>query len=101
MTPCEKLGYKVGMQFELTDNCSVSPKGSIVILSHDDGTESPWFKSEDHMPWPVNLEIVKRVFESPVAHVAFIDNQIAQLEQQLNDLNQQRREIINRNNLNK
>lgn len=49
MTPCEKLGYKVGDRFEVIDpervtgNCSV---GDIIILHRDDGTTSPFFRKE-------------------------------------------------------
>ena len=49
MTPCEKLGYKVGDRFEVVDpeqvtgNCSV---GDIIILHRDDGTTSPFFRKE-------------------------------------------------------
>ena len=49
MTPCEKLGYKVGDRFEVIDpeqvtgNCSV---GDIIILHRDDGSTSPFFRKE-------------------------------------------------------
>ena len=51
MTPCEKLGYKVGDRFEVIDpeqvtgNCSV---GDIIILHRDDGSTSPFFRKEGH-----------------------------------------------------
>lgn len=97
MTPCEKLGYKVGMQFEMVcANHGHYRKGSVIELIVDDSSEAPLFKG-DAGEWFVNLERVKLIGSA----LEFIDNQIAQLEQQLNDLNQQRREIINRNDLNK
>lgn len=44
MTPCEKLGYKVGDRFIVlsTDLC-----GEHVCLEHDDGTELPMFITEE------------------------------------------------------
>ena len=49
MTPCEKLGYKVGDRFEVinpecvTGNCSA---GDIIILHRDDGSSMPLFRKE-------------------------------------------------------
>ena len=43
MTPCEKLGYKVGDKFIVTENY-VFAYGSIIELEHDDGSEGPLFK---------------------------------------------------------
>ncbi|MGL5147600.1 MAG: hypothetical protein ACRC7Q_08915 [Plesiomonas shigelloides] len=40
-------------------------------------------------------------YASPEIQVKHIDTRIAQLEQELNTLHEHRREIINRNNLNK
>lgn len=47
MTPCEKLGYKVGDRFiALDDNKSVGrSKGDILELVKDDGTDCPVFKN--------------------------------------------------------
>ena len=42
MTPCEKLGYKVGDKFTVIKD-SYFEKGTIVALSEDDGSEVPWF----------------------------------------------------------
>lgn len=42
MTPCEKLGYKVGDKFTVIKD-SYFEKGTIVVLSEDDGSEVPWF----------------------------------------------------------
>ena len=42
MTPCEKLGYKVGDKFTVIKD-SLLEKGTIVVLSEDDGSEVPWF----------------------------------------------------------
>lgn len=43
MTPCEKLGYKVGDRFEAGEY-SLFSDGSIVELFRDDGTESPLWR---------------------------------------------------------
>lgn len=47
MTPCEKLGYKVGDRFvALESNKFVGrSKGDILELVKDDGTDYPWFKN--------------------------------------------------------
>lgn len=42
MTPCERLGYKVGDKFTVIKD-SYFEKGTIVALSEDDGSEVPWF----------------------------------------------------------
>lgn len=42
MTPCERLGYKVGDKFTVIKD-SYFEKGAIVALSEDDGSEVPWF----------------------------------------------------------
>lgn len=42
MTPCEKLGYKVGDKFTVIKD-SYFEKGTIVALSEDDWSEAPWF----------------------------------------------------------
>lgn len=48
MTPCEKLGYKVGDRFEVIDedNYWDWTVGTIVILIKDDKTDSPKFQKE-------------------------------------------------------
>lgn len=47
MTPCEKLGYKVGDRFEcVKGNTSVGRHvGDILILKHDDGSGYPFFEN--------------------------------------------------------
>lgn len=49
MTPCEKLGYKVGDRFEVidSDNFLKWPVGTIVVLHRDDRTYAPRFRKED------------------------------------------------------
>lgn len=47
MTPCEKLGYKVGDRFIALDNNKWvgRSKGDILELVKDDGTNCLWFKN--------------------------------------------------------
>jgi len=42
MTPAEKLGYKVGMRFKVTNKVTFS-LNSIIELSRDDGSDAPLF----------------------------------------------------------
>jgi hypothetical protein len=44
MTPCEKLGYKVGDTFELTTDIVGFQKGSVATLREDFGTDHPMFE---------------------------------------------------------
>lgn len=46
MTPCEKLGYKVGDRFEVVDIDGMDgfTKGSIIDLYRDDNSDEPLFK---------------------------------------------------------
>lgn len=62
MTPCEKLGYKVGDKFEIIAEHFAFKKGDVVILVHDDRSECPRFKSEgggDY--WFVLIEKLKPI----------------------------------------
>lgn len=43
MTPCERLGYKVGDAFVMPYNLQGVKKGDIVYLQGDDGTILPYF----------------------------------------------------------
>ena len=45
MTPCEKLGYKVGDEFEVISHHAFK-KGQVVTLHEDDGTECPLFAGD-------------------------------------------------------
>lgn len=44
MTPCEKLGYKVGDLFEVVLYSDWFPKGSVVKLILDDHSNQPLFE---------------------------------------------------------
>ena len=44
MTPCEKLGYKVGDKFIVVDKSGeMFPPNTIVTLNYDDGSAAPLF----------------------------------------------------------
>jgi len=45
MTPCEKLGYKVGDEFEVISHYAFK-NGQVVTLHEDDGTECPLFAGD-------------------------------------------------------
>ena len=45
MTPCERLGYKVGDEFEVISHHAFK-KGQVVTLHEDDGTECPLFAGD-------------------------------------------------------
>jgi len=45
MTPCEKLGYKVGDEFEVISHHAFK-NGQVVTLHEDDGTECPLFAGD-------------------------------------------------------
>lgn len=45
MTPCEKLGYKVGDKFEVIGHYAFK-KGQVVTLHEDDGTKCPLFAGD-------------------------------------------------------
>ena len=48
MTPCEKLGYKVGDRFEVCGRSGHGFElGEIAVLIRDDGTNLPRFSSEN------------------------------------------------------
>lgn len=43
MTPCEKLGYKVGDKFEVVGDHHAFEKGTVITLKRDDRTSNPLF----------------------------------------------------------
>lgn len=45
MTPCERLGYKVGDEFEVISHHAFK-RGQVVTLHEDDGTECPLFAGD-------------------------------------------------------
>lgn len=46
MTPCEKLGYKVGDKFEVIEDSAYFKKGEIVSLRAADNSSCPFFTNE-------------------------------------------------------
>ena len=47
MTPCQKLGYKVGDNFIVQEDCSGFVKGQIIKLYEDDDSECPLFQGSN------------------------------------------------------
>lgn len=62
MTPCEKLGYKVGGNFEVIGDHADLKRGSVVYLAKDDGSDCPRFEMEGVYDfWFVFLEKLKPI----------------------------------------
>ncbi|MGL4544841.1 MAG: hypothetical protein ACRCUU_04675 [Plesiomonas sp.] len=95
MTPCEEKGYAVGDMFLMVLD------DEILELVEDDDDNVPLFRNNHtgrhryvHMDHVTPVKLV-------VSDMHTINTQIARLEQELKVLHEQRREIINRNDLNK
>lgn len=78
MTPCEKLGYKVGDEFEVVGKSYKFDAGDVVYLQDDDGTGSPYFTNEivkDEHPAGVAcfLSSIKKVAKLKPAKQALAD----------------------------
>lgn len=78
MTPCEKLGYKVGDEFTVIEDSYKFVAGSIISLQKDDGTASPYFTNEgvkDEYPSGVAcfLSSIKKVAKLKPAKQALAD----------------------------
>lgn len=61
MTPCEKLGYKIGDRFvsQKTNRMTGLQEGAYLILKEDDGSYIPWFLCELTKELiPVSLDFV-------------------------------------------
>lgn len=74
MTPCEKLGYKVGDKFGVIGNHYNLKKGTEVYLAEDDGSEYPKFRAEgvdDY--WFVFLKKLKPIKEFNTLNLLNID----------------------------
>lgn len=82
MTPCEKLGYKVGDKFEVVGEHYAFPRGGIVTLTLDDGSEYPIFEGErtdDDTSGCCSLNKVKPVSKRAVKPISKSKRQLAQL----------------------
>lgn len=69
MTPCEKLGYKVGDRFVSLDNNKDSDRdvGDFLIMKKDDGDGCPWFLNERTQETiPVMTESVKKISDKGI-----------------------------------
>ena len=58
MTPCEKLGYKVGDEFKVVGDHGFFPINSTVTLYRDDGNNYPQFKQGNYKLY-ASLFVVK------------------------------------------
>lgn len=78
MTPCEKLGYKVGDKFEVIGGHYCLKKGTVVYLAEDDGSECPEFRIEgvDNY-WFVFIEKLKPIKECNALNLLNIDFGVA------------------------
>lgn len=71
MTPVEQAGYKIGQRFESIGNGAFE-KGSIIELTHDDTSVSPFFKlisenfSLNGLSSPVCLKNIKPLEETKI-----------------------------------
>ena len=61
MTPCEKLGYKVGDRFVVKSNSTQFLKGQVIELIEDDGSTTPWFSNRGCEPRFLHLQKVKKL----------------------------------------
>lgn len=87
MTPCEKLGYKVGDKFEVLNGNNGFEKGQVVTLFRDDRTDTPCFKGDNtecnHAGGEpgayINLSDVKPVSQRVTKPISNSKRQLAQL----------------------
>lgn len=69
MTPCEKLGYKVGDRFVSQNNNKDSDRGvgDFLIMKKDDGDDCPWFLNERTQETiPIMMENVKKISDKGI-----------------------------------
>lgn len=87
MTPCEKLGYKVGDKFEMRCSSYGFKEGQVVTLFEDDRTDTPCFKGDNTVydnaggkPGAyINLSNVKPVSQCTTKPIGKSKRQMAQL----------------------
>jgi hypothetical protein len=90
MTPCEKLGYKAGDEFVVTEDHWNAKKGEKLTLLDDDGTSLPYFEKHTkggderyfpHLNWVEKVttggEIITRTNGQPYATESSARQQLA------------------------
>ena len=87
MTPCEKLGYKVGDKFEVISHHAFK-KGQVVTLHEDDGTECPLFAGDGGGAG---------VFDGVECSFATLNKQVRKIANKLKPAKQALADAINQN----
>ena len=87
MTPCEKLGYKVGDEFEVISHHAFR-KGQVVTLHEDDGTECPLFAGDGGGAG---------VFDGVECSFATLNKQVRKIANKLKPAKQALADAINQN----
>ena len=87
MTPCEKLGYKVGDEFEVIRHHAFK-KGQVVTLHEDDGTECPLFSGDGGGAG---------VFDGVECSFATLNKQVRKIANKLKPAKQALADAINQN----
>ena len=87
MTPCERLGYKVGDEFEVISHHAFK-KGQVVTLHEDDGTECPLFAGDGG-------GVV--VFDGVECSFATLNKQVRKIANKLKPAKQALADAINQN----
>ena len=87
MTPCERLGYKVGDEFEVISHHAFK-KGQVVTLHEDDGTECPLFAGDGGGAG---------VFDGVECSFATLNEQVREIANKLKPAKQALADAINQN----
>ena len=87
MTPCERLGYKVGDEFEVISHHAFK-KGQVVTLHEDDGTECPLFAGDGGGAG---------VFDGVECSFATLNKQVRKIANKLKPAKQALADAINQN----
>ena len=87
MTPCERLGYKVGDEFEVISHHAFK-NGQVVTLHEDDGTECPLFAGDGG---------VAGVFDGVECSFATLNKQVRKIANKLKPAKQALADAIHQN----
>lgn len=87
MTPCERLGYKVGDEFEVISHHAFK-NGQVVTLHEDDGTECPLFAGDGGGAG---------VFDGVECSFATLNEQVRKIANKLKPAKQALADAINQN----